>query len=91
MSTLTLHARDRLMSLPCSREAKIAALECALSVQEGAVCKGVRGTFDNARDQWAQSDVLALIVRNGRIVSAFLTRKGQVNTAHLRVERIVWA
>ncbi len=58
---------------------------------DAALCQATdRKACLSDREQWAPSDVLAAIVRNGRIVTVMATRKGQANPGHLRVERIEW-
>lgn len=45
---------------------------------------------DNAhRDNWAMNDRLVGIVRHGDLVTVMLSRKNQINSAHLRTDRVV--
>jgi hypothetical protein len=53
-------------------------------------------TLDNPvsnphRDDWAPNDRLVGIVRNHNLVTVMLSRKNQINSGHLRTDRIVIA
>ena len=54
-----------------------------------AVCCPMHKVTDPERDQRRPSDVAAAIVRRGKLITVMLTRREQVNRAHLRVDNIL--
>jgi len=66
-------------------------LEQAEPETDSAICFAVNNqAFLSDREQWAPSNVLAAVIRGGRIVTVLGTRKGQANPGHLRVNAIEW-
>lgn len=47
----------------------------------------VSATYQH-RDYWAASDRLVAIIRDGKVVTIMLSRKNQINTRHLRTDKI---
>ena len=41
------------------------------------------------RDDWFANDRLVGIIRDGNLVTVMLSRKNQINSAHLRTDRVV--
>ena len=50
--------------------------------------KAVRNDY---RDDWQANDRLVGIVRHGDLVTVMLSRKNQINKAHLRTDRVAYA
>ena len=44
---------------------------------------------NNHRDNWELNDRLVGIVRDGSLVTVMLSRKNQINKAHLRTDRVI--
>jgi hypothetical protein len=98
MAHLTSHSESRL-AVVCRElgvQPNIVAalrrhLEQATPDGDAAVCcAATQKACLSDREQWAESDVVAAIVRNSKVVTVMATRKGQVTPDHLRVKRIEW-
>lgn len=91
---ITKHANDRMLRLAhvvgrSAIQSLIAKANTAPRHGDHAVVIELNHPVcDPHREQWEESDRLAGIVRNGRLVSVMLTRANQCNRAHLRVSAI---
>jgi len=85
------HALDRAQAMRVPMALVRAAARHSKDAKSVAVCVSVAPFRVRDREQWQESNVIAAIVRNDRLVTFLATRKAQVHEKHLAVDVVVWA